>query len=504
MRHHEPGDVSLIDMLRILGNQRKLCDGLNRRDLIRAGAVSSLGLSLPHLLNSGAVSAAGGAFGRAKSVLILFLYGSPSQVDTWDMKPDQPEEIRGPFRPIRTSNPAIEISENFPLMAKWMHRVATVRTLTHPYPIHGVSFALTGMPDTDLARETNTRDPRHWPYFGSALDYVESRGREQQAGRAPRNIILPHTFRRPGPQPHWLGTAWAPVTTSWEGKSTGEDPYGQGRENPYGGISPDTRFFYTPKQGSYDLTLDRMSRRYSLLQQFDGARAALDARLESEEPRAWDRGQDLAMSLLTSPRMRDALDVQKETMAHRERYGMTLFGQSVLAGRRLIEAGSRVVTVFWDEYNLGNSAWDTHVFLTNRLKNELCPGFDRAFNALMHDLEERGLLDETLVCIMSEHGRTPRMDAGVDSFGAQGGGGRGHWSQAYVNLFAGAGIREGAVIGKTDETGGHPEERPVSPKDVLATIYHLLGVDYERTIPDAQQRPIPLVSGGSVMRDLIV
>src|SRR5262249_28387039 len=157
-------------------------------------------------------------------------------------------------------------------------------------------------------------------------------------------------------------------------------------------------------------------------------------------------------------------------------YGMTLFGQATLAARRLVEAGVRVTTGFWDEYNLGNSAWDTHVFLVNRMRDELLPGFDRAFSALMKDLDGPGPPDETLVCVLSEHGRTPKVDAGHDGFGPQGGGGRDHWSNAYCALFAGAGIQEGAVIGKTDAIGGHPEERPVSPKDVLCTIYHLLGI----------------------------
>jgi arylsulfatase A-like enzyme len=182
---------------------------------------------------------------------------------------------------------------------------------------------------------------------------------------------------------------------------------------------------------------------------------------------------------------------------------MTLFGQATLAARRLVEAGARIVTVFWDEYNLGNSAWDTHVFLVNRMRDELCPGFDRAFSALMQDLDERGLLSETLVCVMSEHGRTPRFTDGTDGFGPQGGGGRDHWSRAYCNLFAGAGIREGAVIGKTDAQGGEPEERPVSPKDVLCTLYHLLGIDPHSTITGRDGRPLPLVEGGEVMRDLI-
>ncbi|MGV3723615.1 MAG: DUF1501 domain-containing protein, partial [Actinomycetota bacterium] len=236
------------------------------------------------------------------------------------------------------------------------------------------------------------------------------------------------------------------------------------------------------------------------IEQFDQQRRMID---ETQDVQAWSRSQQLALNLLTSEPLRNAMNVQAEPLSVRERYGMTLFGQSTLAARRLVEAGSRVVTVFWDEYNLGNSAWDTHVFLENRLKTELCPGFDAAFDALMRDLEDRGRLDDTLVCVMSEHGRTPKMDSGVDGQGPQGGGGRGHWSHAYCNLFAGAGIKKGAVIGKTDAQAGYPEERPVSPKDVLCTIYHLLGIDPHSTILDPQQRPLPLVEDGEVMWDML-
>lgn len=494
-------------MLRILGNTRKLCDGVSRRELIQVGAATCFGLTLDRMLGLEAAQAApapSGSFGKAKRVLVLFLYGSPSQLETWDMKPDAPSDIRGPFKPVRTSNPSIDICEHLPRMAKWMHRVATVRSMSHEYPIHGVAFAMTGMGDTDLARETNPRDPRHWPYFGSVVDFVDSQARRsagQPPAALPNNLILPHRFRRPGPQPHWLGTRWAPVVSSWEGRSTGADPYGQGRENPYGGVSPDIRFHFMPGESARQITLDRLSRRHSLLDQFDLHRTALDA---SDDVQAWSRSQQLAMNLLTSPKLREAMDLQKEPVKVRESYGMTLFGQATLAARRLVEAGARVTTVFWDEYNLVNSAWDTHVFLENRLKTELCPGFDMAFDALMRDLNDRGLLDETLVCIMCEHGRTPKMDRGVDGQGPQGGGGRGHWAGAYCNLFAGAGIKEGAVIGRTDEHAAYPVERPTSPKDVLATIYHLLGIDPHSTLLDPQQRPVPLVEKGEVMHDLLV
>lgn len=504
-----------MSILRILGNNRKLCDGLSRRDLIQAGALSLFGLTMSDLFRLQEAQAAQATnderpatndrtFGKAKSVIILFLYGSPGQLDTWDMKPGQPEEIRGPFKPIRTTNPSIDICEHMPRVAKWMHRVATVRTMTHAYPIHGVAFAMTGTGRTDLAMETNGRDPRHWPYFGSVVDYVETAERRRRgiaSRELPDNVILPHRMGRPGTEPQWLGAGWAPAISRWVGRSTGADPYGQGRENPFGGITPETRFEFMEQGGGRDISLDRLQRRFSLKEQLDQARRDLDT---SDEVQGFGRSQQLALNLLTSTKLRAALDIQAEPAALREAYGMTLFGQATLAARRLVEAGVRVSTVFWDEYNLGNSAWDTHVFLVNRMQNELLPGFDRAFSALMKDLDDRGLLAETLVCVMSEHGRTPKFDAGRDGFGPQGGGGRDHWSNAYCALFAGAGIKEGAVIGKTDATGGYPEERPVSPKDVLCTIYHLLGIDPHRTILDRQQRPVPLVEGGEVMWDLLV
>jgi hypothetical protein len=503
-----------MSILRILGNNRKLCDGISRRDLIQAGALSLFGLTLGDLLRleqAQAASSAGSAdatrtFGKAKSVLILFLYGSPGQVDTWDMKPEMPEEIRGPFKPIRTSNPSIEICEHMPRTAKWMHRVATVRTMSHEYPIHGVAFSLTGTGRTDLGMETNAKDPRHWPYFASVIDYVESTQIPASRRRArpddlPQNMILPHRMGRPGTEPQWLGHGWGAAVTRWVGKSTGQDPYGQGRENPYGGISPETRFTLMEKSGGEDVTIDRLKRRVSLMEQLDQQRRRLD---RNEAARDLGELQQKALGLLTSDRLRRALDIHAEPAAVREAYGMTLFGQATLAARRLVEAGVRVTTVFWDEYNLGNSAWDTHVFLVKRMEEELLPGFDRAFGALMTDLDRRGLLDETLVCVMSEHGRTPKFNKGYDSFGPQGGGGRDHWSHAYCALFAGAGIKEGAVIGRTDRTGGYPEERPVSPKDVLCTIYHLLGIDPHMTILDRQKRPLPLVEGGEVMWDLLV
>jgi hypothetical protein len=287
-------------------------------------------------------------------------------------------------------------------------------------------------------------------------------------------------FRRGGPFGGFLGTGFDPVWAEYHGTF--------GPDDPYRGVDANLRFQVSPP-GAPVITLDRLDRRRSLLEQFDRAR-----RKAAEDPAAvgFDRRRQLAMQLVTSSRTAAALDPGREPRARRERYGMTLFGQAALAARRLIEAGVRLATVFWDEFREANSAWDTHVRQESRLKDELCPGFDLAYSALIEDLEARGLLDETLVVVLSEHGRTPKLNKTP-------GGGREHWSGAFCALLAGGGVRRGSVLGATDRIAGYPKDNPVSPKDVLATIYHLLGVDPQTHLPDREGRPVALVPGGKVL-----
>jgi len=210
-----------------------------------------------------------------------------------------------------------------------------------------------------------------------------------------------------------------------------------------------------------------------------------------------NRFQAMAYSLITSRKLREALDIGREPIARRERYGMTLFGQSVLTGRRLLEAGATLVSVFWDEFGTANSAWDTHFNQNKRLKNELLPGLDSALTAVLTDLEERGMLDETLVLCLTEHGRTPKLDS------TPRGPGRGHWSGAYSNLFAGGGISGGTVIGRSDKNGAFVKDNPISPKDVLCTVYHLLGIDHRMYIPNRVGRPTHLVAEGRVVSEIL-
>jgi uncharacterized protein (DUF1501 family) len=209
-----------------------------------------------------------------------------------------------------------------------------------------------------------------------------------------------------------------------------------------------------------------------------------------------NRYRELAYSLISSPTVRNALDLSKEPPRLRDSYGMTLFGQSALVARRLVEAGSRFVTVVWDEYGLAGSGWDTHWDHYNRMRNELLPGLDMAFAGLINDLDQRGMLDETLVLCLSEHGRTPKITPGN-------GGGRDHWSHCYTSVLGGGGIARGNIVGKSDKIAGAVAERPVSPKDILATTYHLLGIDPHTLLTDRTGKPVPLVQEGAVVAEAL-
>jgi hypothetical protein len=497
-------------MLRILGSPRRFCDGWTRRDFLHAGALGISGLGLADWQRARAAEAvpmapSPGSFGKAKACILLYLYGAPSQLETFDVKPDAPAEIRGELGTIPTSLPGFRIGELLPQTAKVIDRVTVVRSMTHPYPVHGVAYATTGLPNPTGSREVSPRDPAHWPFLGSVVDYLEER---RQGGQppVPHNLALPWPFSTPranqphraGPYGGFLGAAYDPVWTDFQGEGTRgftQENRGVVQEfrDPYGGIRPDGRFEIAAAAPDEDLTLDRLDRRRSLLEQLDQARRQFDA---SEAVRGFDHYRGLAYSLLTSNRMREALDLRREPWTVRESYGLTLFGQGALVARRLVEAGSRFVSVFWDEYGLADSAWDTHYQHYPRLKEELCPSFDRAYAGLIRDLEARGLLAETAVLCLSEHGRTPQL-SNVK------GGGRDHWSRAYSAIFAGGGFATGRVVGRTDRIAGDVVQTPLSPKDVLATTYYLLGIDPTTILQDRLGRPLPLAGDGIVRRELL-
>ncbi|MDA0834347.1 MAG: DUF1501 domain-containing protein [Planctomycetota bacterium] len=491
-------------MLRILSSPKTLCNGLTRRDLLEAGGTGMMGLGLADLLaapsaNAGSLSSGGlaEAFGRAKNCIVLFLYGSPSQLETFDMKPEAPAEIRGTMKPIPSSLPGLDVCELLPETAKIMHKTTVVRSLTHPYPIHGVAFAMTGIPAIDVGMELRPDDPKHHPYFGSVVEFVD-RQRRGSMGDFPQNVALPFPFSsqrvgevpRAGPYAAYLGKPYNPLWTEFVGESsrTVYKTLGEKKldcHDPYVGCVPESFFRMSSTDILPEMSLDRLNRRRSLLEQFDISRHDLESTVPGK---TLSSVQQMAFSLLTSSKVAEALDVRRESPETRDLYGMTLFGQSCLAARRMIEAGTRLVNVFWDEYGLAGDAWDTHWNHFERMNDQLMPPFDKAFSGLITDLDQRGMLDDTLVMVMSEHGRTPKIN------GAQGGG-RDHWSQAYSAIFAGGGIARGNVVGSTDASAGEVTNRPVSPKDIHATMYHLLGIDPHMFLPDrATGRPMPLLA----------
>ncbi len=489
-------------MLRILGSRKTLCDGQSRRDFLQVGAAGLLGLALAGKTQATRDRAVGRSFGTAKSCILLFLYGSPSQLETFDTKPDAPEGIRGELGTIRSNVVGMDVGELLPNCARVMDKVTVIRSMTHPHPIHGVAFATTGIEKIDVAMELAPRDGRHWPYIGSVVDFVDRR-QQRRPREVPTNIALPWPFSsrrvgevpRAGPYAAFLGGAYNPIWTEFRGTATRktvktlqEQTFNDGE--PYMGITPDSRFELAddPPAG---ITLDRLDGRRSLLEQLEQSRRALDSR-----PQPADRYREMAYNLLHSRKLRESLDVGRESARVRESYGLTLFGQGCLAARRLVEAGSRFVSVFWDEFGLAGSGWDTHWDHYNRMKKELCPGFDRALFGLLTDLDQRGMLDSTLVMVLSEHGRTPQITKGK-------GGGRDHWSQAYSVLLAGGGIARGKVVGRSDKIAGTVAERPVSPKDVLATAYHLLGIDPDTHLADRTGRPVPMMGGGQVVPEVL-
>src|SRR5262245_43305006 len=513
-------------MLSLLGSPRRLCDGLSRREFLRIGGLGTFGLGLSDFLagqtpeaasTSGVLGPRAAHFGQAKACILLFLYGSPPQHETFDPKPDAPAEVRGEIGCIPTSVPGLRVCELLPRTARIMDQVTVVRSMTHPYPEHGVAYALSGIPTYTPDLETRPRDNRHWPFIGSVVDYcsqlaprvgVHSRS---ECTTIPRNIALPWMLNsktdllvNAGPFAAFLGQAYDPLWTDFTGSGTRIAPHyteGQSRDfhDPFGGTLASGRFqLSTEGRLRDDVPVERLNLRQSLLGQFEQARRDLDSRSRSDFGSPWDRHTQRAYGLLTSNAVHQALDIGQEALALRERYGMTLFGQACLTARRLVEAGSKFITVLWDGYGqFAGCAWDTHANHYPRLKEYLLPGFDLAFAALIDDLRQRGLLDETLVLCLSEHGRTPRIDSRPK------GAGRHHWSRVYSAVFAGGGMGMGRVVGSSDRLGGEVRDTPISPKDILATAFHLLGIDPHTTVPGPLGQPMPIAGDGEVRPALL-
>ena len=447
---------------------------LSRRELIRAGGLGALGLGLPTLKRA---RAAASGQPRANSCLIIFLSGGPPQHETFDPKPAAPIEIRGPFLPIATSVPGLQFSELLPLSAARAHRMCVIRSMTTGVHSHSTSgaFMLTGHEPTSVA-ESVPPSAQDWPSLAGAV------GALRPSERSPLDaVILPEPIFNnpaipwPGQNGGFMGAAWHPHILRC-------DP-SQERIEIEG---------LTAAAGITELRLDD---RHALLGQVD---RMLHRGLRSPAIAEMNRFQQEAFDLLHAGATREALEIEREPAASRDRYGRGKFGQSVLLGRRLIEAGVRLVQVNWPrepgDTAAGNPLWDTHQDNAGRLKNVLCPQFDTAYSALLDDLEARGLLDETLVVVMGEFGRTPTINSA---------GGRDHWGSVFSVALAGAGVPGGGVIGASDARGGMPADRPVRPPDLAATIFQLLGISPDHEFRDPFDRPLQVTSGGRALREIV-
>jgi hypothetical protein len=422
------------------------CEGVSRRDALKVGALSLLGLSLPQFLRLQAAMAEGKTPLKDKNCILLFMNGGPSHMDTWDLKPEAPAENRGEFNPIPTNVDGIRISEHLPKMAKLADRYAIVRSLTSPEGSHerACHYMLTGY------RVLPTME---FPGYGSVM--AREKGFKTTL---PPYVAVPQTLRGGGPG--YMGAVYQPFSVG--------DPSGGG---------------FNVRDVKSPVGDERMRARAALLKQ-------QDAKLRQNDPDgtlgALDEFYGRAYDLVSSPDARKAFDLSAEPDALKDQYGRTTIGMGCLLARRLIEAGTRFVTV-------SQGGWDTHGQNFKNLKEKQLPPLDAAFSALLTDLEQHGLLQDTLVLWMGEFGRTPKINGNA---------GRDHWPKAQSVVFAGGGVHGGQVVGKTDATGAMPAERPVTPEDMAATVYGLLGIDTRKTYTTATGRPIRIAENGEGVKEL--
>jgi hypothetical protein len=450
--------------------------GFPRREFLRAGALASLGLSLPWL--DGPLAAAVRSPGnRAKSCIILFLMGGPPQHSTFDPKPAAPAEVRGAFGPISTAVPGIQLCELWPRTALCTDRLAILRAVSTGDNAHSSSgyYMLTGQPHAPMnAENANPGFPNDSPNIGAiARKLLPARGQLPAAIRLPHRIFNTDGSVWPGQDAGYLGHASDP----WLLNCRPGDPT----------VRIDEFLL------SSDVTEERLHQRRQLLTEIS-SRTSLS--VSAGPAQNWNALADRAFDMLASSPARQAFELEREPVAVRDRYGRSQFGQSVLMARRLVEAGVSLVQVNWyrgPEEPSDAPCWDSHARETQRLKDVLCPSADQATAALIEDLTERGRLDDTLVVVMAEFGRTPRFN---------GAGGRDHWGHVFSAMLAGGGIQGGIVHGASDELGAWPKEGKVTPQDLTATILHCLGIDPHATITDALGRPLP-VSRGSVIGQVL-
>jgi Protein of unknown function (DUF1501) len=463
-------------MITVFGHASRCCEGYSRREWLRLGGLGSLGLSLTNLVQARASDADSPAprdpsFGRAKACIVLFMFGAPAHQDIWDLKPEAPAGIRGEFRPISSAVPGLFVGEHIPRLAMMADQYTLIRSVTHPDNTHTVAmhYMLTGVRHARPA--TNPRNaPDDFPCFGAVVNHLGSRGSGGGHRRAsilpsavslnaPANQVSANNHIFPGFFAGQLGAGFDPMFV------------------PQNADAPD----FQPLPSL--LGIDRIADRRRLLQAVDGQARAIE---RVAAVRDLETYQARAIDLVTSHAARRAFDLGLEPESVRTRYGSTPFGQGCLLARRLVEAGVSLVTVNWER---DDAYWDTHANNFESLRTKLLPNMDRGMTALLEDLRQCGLLDETLIVWLGEFGRTPRINTVA---------GRDHWAPCNTVLLAGAGVPGGLVVGASDRIAAYPARDPVTPEDLAATVYHLLGIDPTTQLRATDGRPLMLSQGTPV------
>ncbi|MGZ0170271.1 MAG: DUF1501 domain-containing protein [Planctomycetales bacterium] len=438
------------------------CDGVNRRDFLQVGSLGAAGYSLAqHAQAKEQGLVADGSDDR--SVIMIFNLGAPSQLDTWDMKPDAPSEIRGPFKPIATNASGIEISEIFPRHAEIADKIAFVRSCYHTSAaVHDAGWQM-------MQTGRQFSGGVETPHVGAVASYLQGRRTD-----LPPFVVLPEIMGRGG------GNLPNGQAGGFLGKS--HDPFALNAD-------PSKDNFEVPDLlPPADIGTVRLDRRRRLRDLVDDTVKSFDA---SDNAKLLDSNFETAYRMMTSAAAREAFDLSKEPASVRDRYGRTRFGQCCLLARRLVESGVRFVTINTFLTVFDEITWDIHgskpFTSIEGMKNDVAPMYDQAYSALITDLTERGMLDDTLVCNLAEFGRTPRVNPA---------GGRDHWPQCFTTYFAGGGVQGGQAVGRSDPIGGVPDERPCDPGNIVGTIFRSLGYDLESHLPGPAGRPFPLVDFG--------
>lgn len=459
---------------------------VHRREVLRAGGLSLLGLSLADLSRLRAQAGTGAGRAQTRSCVFIFLFGGPSHIDLWDMKPNAPAEIRGEFKPIATSVPGVQLCEHLPRLARRMDSFCLLRSMTHAMPVHGPACSelytgrpYFGPPTTDQAK------PEDWPSLASLV----ARFGRTDAG-APASAVLPWYTQFVGQDKPIAGQVGGRMGAQYRPLLVPGDPSAHD-------------FQVEGLRLPADLPLDRAETRRTLLKGLESAQTGASL-LRPHDDRFFRANYDAAYAMLSNPRTVQAFEIGREPESVRRRYGAGKFAQSLLLARRLVEAGVSLVTVNYDDESGAEKVspyWDTHNQNFPALRERLAPRFDQAFSAFLDDLGQRGLLDSTLVVATGEFGRTPKIGQTVQNAMTEKTG-RDHWPHAFTALLAGGGVRGGQVYGATNEFGGYVKDAPVTPADLAATILLHLGVDPDLEYWDEFQQLSRKLAEGTPIRNL--